>query len=294
MTSLTPSRTFKEDLAITNALMLKPKGNRGLPTIPILFSQSFNKKMKKKIYSYAGDDQKGGRAEFIKRGRSSSIPPNYIDIKDIKILLEIQNHKCYICHDPLKLDWKPRCNYHITLDRINEKNCHLKGNILLACYYCNCRCRKGRRCNEKCCKDKSDDIRKKKDVPENEILELLAIYNEKVGGNYGPNDSFKDYEFSCGHYPTPAAEWLNEWTYSDIHARYFMTSVFKTKIGERDFIQFQRALRTWVRKSIAAKRQRRLVEVQEHLDACVDDYSDPGEPFDAYNEEENWDNWNDI
>ena len=154
------------------------------------------KKIKAKLRSYLDQDKKNCGAEFISQEKSKKyIPPNYIDISDVKILLEIQKNECYICHDLLNLDWEPHCKYQITLDRINGQNPHLKGNILLACWYCNCRCRnKRRQCKKKCCEDKSNDIRKKKDVPPDEILKLLATYNEKVNGNYTLKDDWKDYE----------------------------------------------------------------------------------------------------
>ena len=185
------------------------------------------KKIKAKLYSYLYQDKKHFGAEFISQEKCKKyIPPNYIDIEDIKILLEIQNNKCYICDDLLNLDWEVGCKYQITVDRINGQNCHLKGNCLLACFYCNCRGYNNKRqCKKKCCEDKSNDIRKKKDVPKDEISKLLNTYNEKVNGNYTTNDNWVDYE---GH-PVESNEYDSETGAT--------TRTFKTSKAGQDFLK---------------------------------------------------------
>ena len=71
--------------------------------------------------------------------RGENIPTNYVDINDVVALLKIQENKCYICKDPVIINYNAGCKNQFTLDRINSKNPHLKGNVLIACWFCNCR-----------------------------------------------------------------------------------------------------------------------------------------------------------
>jgi hypothetical protein len=62
-----------------------------------------------------------------------------IQVNDVLELFRKQKFKCYICEDiVLSCNWKPKCLYQFSLDRINETLPHDKTNILISCYYCNC------------------------------------------------------------------------------------------------------------------------------------------------------------
>ena len=55
-------------------------------------------------------------------------------------MLNKQKFKCYICDDMvISCNWKPRCVYQMSIDRINNNEAHNKNNCLISCYYCNCR-----------------------------------------------------------------------------------------------------------------------------------------------------------
>ena len=149
-------------------------------------------KDKIKSYIYQDCETLGMNAECKEKG-NKSLPKNYIEVNDVKILIEVQDNKCYICKEPFK-EYNAGCKNQLTLDRINSKNPHLKGNILLACWYCNCYgYNRQRECKYKCC-NKSTSLRMKKDVPNEEILGLIDEYNKKTNGSFNPNDTWKDYE----------------------------------------------------------------------------------------------------
>ena len=96
------------------------------------------KRIEIKINSYVYQDcDTLGMNEECKKGKN--LPINYIDINDVEVLLRIQNNKCYICKEQVLVNYTSGCKNQFTLDRINGKNPHLKGNILIACWYCNCR-----------------------------------------------------------------------------------------------------------------------------------------------------------
>jgi hypothetical protein len=60
--------------------------------------------------------------------------------EDVKELLRKQKFKCYVCDDiVISAGWKPNCLYQFTLDRINNSLPHNKDNVLICCYYCNCK-----------------------------------------------------------------------------------------------------------------------------------------------------------
>lgn len=106
----------------------------------------------------------------------------YINIDDIKKLIEKQDRKCYVCGDNLIFNnWYSECLYQFTLDRINEKLPHNKNNVLLCCYYCNCFSYTGIDddiCKYKMCKNgchtiKRNIIRTRKNIDYKEINKLL-------------------------------------------------------------------------------------------------------------------------
>lgn len=116
--------------------------------------------IKIKAYIYQ-DCETLGMNEECKKGQN--LPINYIDINDVEALLKIQENKCYICKENVLVNYISGCKNQFTLDRINSKNPHLKGNILIACWYCNCRdFNRQVNCKNKCCIDKSVTLRKKK------------------------------------------------------------------------------------------------------------------------------------
>ena len=132
----------------------------------------------------------------------TKLPNNYIDINDVIELYRIQDGKCYICNENMLFEYKPYCKNQFTLDRINNENLHLKGNVLIACYYCNCNRatwggKLSRTCKHKCCKSKSNDI---KCTPSKDIInKFLSQYNKNTDGDYSPNDNWIDYitQYTC-------------------------------------------------------------------------------------------------
>ena len=146
-----------------------------------------------KIKSYVYQDcETLGMNEECKKGEN--LPINYIDINDVDVLLKIQENKCYICKENVLVNYIPGCKNQFTLDRINSKNPHLKGNILIACWYCNCfDFNRQLNCKNNCCNNKLVTLRRKKDVSKSEIEMLICEYNKAVNGNYSPFDDYKDY-----------------------------------------------------------------------------------------------------
>lgn len=151
------------------------------------------KQIETKIKTYISQDCITlGMNEKCKKGEY--LPINYIGINDVEILLQIQKNKCYICNEDVLVNYSSYCKSQYTLDRINGKNPHLKGNCLIACWYCNCRdFNRQLTCKNKCCPDKSVTLRKKKDVPKSEIDLLISEYNKSINGNYSPFDDYIDY-----------------------------------------------------------------------------------------------------
>jgi hypothetical protein len=60
--------------------------------------------------------------------------------EDVLELLRRQKFTCYICNDSVMTSkWKPYCCYQFSVDRICNRLPHNKNNVLISCYYCNCR-----------------------------------------------------------------------------------------------------------------------------------------------------------
>ena len=91
-------------------------------------SKGMLKAIEKKISSYKWQDIKAGR------------PEGNLTVNDVKELLKKQRFKCYVCNDEvLTCNWRPLCTYQMSLDRIDETLPHNRDNVLISCYYCNCR-----------------------------------------------------------------------------------------------------------------------------------------------------------
>jgi len=149
-----------------------------------------NKVIQNKIDSYILQDSKDSSFGLNKK----YLPKNYIDITDIKILLDIQKNKCYMCDINVKLKYESGCKNQFTCDRINGKNPHLKGNILIACWYCNCiGYNKQTKCKNNCCLERNETYDKNNIDIQNKIKFLLNEYNKKLNTNYTPNDDWIDY-----------------------------------------------------------------------------------------------------
>ena len=103
-----------------------------------------------------------------------------IDYKFITELLHKQDKKCYICKETILLiDWKPYCCYQFSIDRIDNTKPHDKNNVLIACYYCNCRDypkfdQYNKKCNQNC-HTVYKDLRHKNTVSDIEINKYLII-----------------------------------------------------------------------------------------------------------------------
>ncbi|AYV81575.1 MAG: hypothetical protein Harvfovirus42_5 [Harvfovirus sp.] len=60
--------------------------------------------------------------------------------EDIKYLLDKQEFKCYVCEEEVIMtNWRSRCCYQFSIDRIDNSRPHDRNNVLISCYYCNCR-----------------------------------------------------------------------------------------------------------------------------------------------------------
>jgi hypothetical protein len=153
------------------------------------------KKIEIKIKEYISQDCDSlGMNKECKKGKN--LPTNYIDTNDVEALLKIQQNKCYICKETVLVDYIPGCKNQFTLARINNKNPHLKGNILISCWYCNCfHYNKQVNCKNNCCNNKLCTLRKKEDVSNSEIDMLIYDYNKFVNGNYSPFDDYIDYDY---------------------------------------------------------------------------------------------------
>lgn len=79
-----------------------------------------------------------------------------VTIEDISQLLKKQYFTCYVCDEPVITSrWKPFCCYQFSVDRIDNNLPHDRTNVLISCYYCNCRHhsefhQKDKVCSERC------------------------------------------------------------------------------------------------------------------------------------------------
>jgi hypothetical protein len=93
-----------------------------------------------------------------------------VSVDDIKQLLNKQKLKCYICNDEIKtMNWAPYCCYQFSIDRIDDNKPHNRDNVLMSCYYCNCRQhpdfnQHNKICNQKCHTDKKENIPLKNNI----------------------------------------------------------------------------------------------------------------------------------
>ena len=84
---------------------------------------------------------------MIYRGRGKDKINSYItshegeplDYDYIISLIEEYGGACYCCKDQVLFEGKSYCLYKLSIDRIDNKKGHVKGNVRISCYYCNCR-----------------------------------------------------------------------------------------------------------------------------------------------------------
>ncbi len=63
-----------------------------------------------------------------------------LTVDDVLQLLTKQNGKCYVCDETvLTSRWERYCCYQFIICKINHMKPHDRGNVLISCYYCNCR-----------------------------------------------------------------------------------------------------------------------------------------------------------
>jgi hypothetical protein len=62
-----------------------------------------------------------------------------IDYDNVVTLLNKQQFRCYICKDKVLITFEKYCLYQFSLDRIDNNLPHDKNNVLISCYFCNCR-----------------------------------------------------------------------------------------------------------------------------------------------------------
>ena len=139
------------------------------------------KRIEKKLKSYIKQDKNNVDIHPHHKLDYDVLPSNYIDVNDVEILLKIQDGKCYICKENVIINYKPGCKNQFSLDRINGRKPHFKGNVLIACWYCNCRgynCQPN--CKYNCCRDKSPDLRAKFEVKDKEVNQIIEEYNRSI------------------------------------------------------------------------------------------------------------------
>jgi len=89
---------------------------------------------------------------------------------DIIELLKIQNTKCYICNEYVLLTgYQPHCSYQFSIDRIDNSLPHNRENILISCYYCNCRNHPSYLDNHKICQNRCHTIPKYNIINRNKV-----------------------------------------------------------------------------------------------------------------------------
>jgi hypothetical protein len=82
--------------------------------------------LSRKLYNYKRSDMRKCKREGT------------IQVADVQELFIRQDYKCYICNERILLKFTPYCYYQYSIDRIDEKKPHDKGNCLISCYFCNC------------------------------------------------------------------------------------------------------------------------------------------------------------
>lgn len=91
-------------------------------------TSSLKNNIKQKLSQYK-------RCDINKFGREGNV-----SFEDITQLLKKQNFVCYVCDEMvITSKWKPFCCYQFSVDRIDNKLPHDRTNVLISCYYCNCR-----------------------------------------------------------------------------------------------------------------------------------------------------------
>ena len=106
-----------------------------------------------------------------------------ITLNTIIKLLHSQENKCYICQDPVMFSALPYCCYKMSIDRINDNEPHNDNNILISCYYCNCRhhyafSQHDKVCDSECHMEHKPNIIKKEDIDLNKMLEKYNIFKK--------------------------------------------------------------------------------------------------------------------
>jgi hypothetical protein len=97
------------------------------------FNQQSNKNNIKDNISKKLNSHK--QSDIIKFGKHGNLKS-----EDVEKLLIKQLFKCYVCDDMvITTNYKPYCCYQFSIDRIDNNKPHDKNNVLISCYYCNCR-----------------------------------------------------------------------------------------------------------------------------------------------------------
>jgi hypothetical protein len=131
-----------------------------------LDTKSLQKNISKKISKYKAYD------------RDNFDVDNDIDLSYILSIFRVQKFVCYVCNDlVMSTNYKPYCCYQFSVDRIDNSLPHNKGNILISCYYCNCRHHyKFDQKNKVCkygCHTTERVLRKREDVSKEYISKLI-------------------------------------------------------------------------------------------------------------------------
>lgn len=85
----------------------------------------------KNINSKISRHQTFDKAKFKRKGT--------ITVDYVKKLLREQLAQCYYCKDLVLINYETSCLYQYSIDRLDNNKPHDIENVVISCYYCNCK-----------------------------------------------------------------------------------------------------------------------------------------------------------
>ena len=115
--------------------------------------------------------------------------PGTITCDDVFELLARQKGRCYVCDDDISIkEWMPYCCYQFSLDRIDNNYPHDKNNVLLSCFYCNCRGHQDFNQIDKICNSGCHNY-KRCDMPHKQNVKFSTLVNYTLNVKREPYSS---------------------------------------------------------------------------------------------------------